>query len=67
MWISTSLRTPHLHETRALAEPGAFRGNRPPIQSLEWCLVRAPWYSVPSFGQYECSIDGMTDTGPLNR
>ena len=27
----------------------------------EWCLVQAPWYCVPSFGQYECSIDGMTD------
>ena len=34
MWISTSLRSRHVHETLALAEPGAFRGNRPPIQSL---------------------------------
>ena len=30
MWISTSLRSRHVHETIALAEPGAFRGNSPP-------------------------------------
>ena len=30
MWISTSLRSRHVHETLALAEPGAVRGNSPP-------------------------------------
>ena len=48
MWIRTSLHTPHLHETRALAEPGVFRGNRPPIQSLRRI---GKWYGSTCISQ----------------